>query len=1018
MNQRNRQLFLIIGAVVFVVAAVVVILAGSFQPGTVDVTPTPGEVAAQPTEVPPTEEPAPPTELPPPTETPTEVPAAVEPTATELPTATSTATDVPTVEPTATELPTATPTATDVPTAEPTATELPTATPLPIEAAGTPSDTGELTADTPTPPAPPDPNDPQLQLFITCNADLTATFVVVNIGGGAANATYSVFDPNTGTTTTGSLSLPAGQNLPIGTFAGNATVTVQYSTSQLASVTLSATGTCIPQPTATPTLTPSATRTPTLTRTPTFTPSPGPSPTRTPTRTPRPTNTPRPSNTPTATATDGPSPTPTNTPPPTATRTPTNTPLPTATRTPTNTPSADAILSLGVQCNTDLSATFVIAHVGGTSAASGTWKVTEPSGPGDSGNFSIGVGEFLFYGPYAGNSNMTINYTSATFVSASLSVNATCIAPPTATPTNTPLPTNTPTNTATNTPTATFTPTNTATNTPTATFTPTNTATNTPTATFTPTNTATNTPTATFTPTNTATNTPTATFTPTNTATNTPTATFTPTNTATNTPTPTSPPPTEVAAQVTGTGLCTADGVVTFTLNNPGGTVVEQAYIVTSATGTVLATGTVTIPAGGSATITANGVPGTVTLTIPGLAISISTVCAEPPEELPCGYWEMGDDGFPVFYYNTQACQPEPLERVWEPITIGGASCPAWSVYHTFRTGDWELFRLGELPDKPDAPENLSQAINPDWHDINPSRSPDNEWIAYASNRSGTWNIWVARTDGSEQRQATFNERSISVDPVWSPDGRYIAYESNKLGNWEIFVFDVTQRDSLEVRLTENRALDVNPYWSPDSKTIIFESLRDGIRNIYALDVATLDVTRLSDGQGVDRFPQYSNKGDKIAFVTEREGRTNTQIAIMNADGSDVRLISDPNGDASAIAWSPNDELIAYQMRLGSDIGIYVYELATGITRRVTDTQSLNTAPTWICESTTLLFTSNAPGNADIYSTNALPITAPPIDVKLQGSQLTEHPATDRDPQNSPAEEDASTRKARDPKRQ
>ncbi|MDL1923243.1 hypothetical protein FBQ95_11610 [Chloroflexi bacterium CFX3] len=490
------------------------------------------------------------------------------------------------------------------------------------------------------------------------------------------------------------------------------------------------------------------------------------------------------------------------------------------------------------------------------------------------------------------------------------------------------------------------------------------------------------------------------------------------TPTPTQPPLPTPPPPTEVAAQITGTGVCTATGSVTFTLNNPGGTLVEQAYIITNAAGTVIATGTVTIPAGGSTTITATSTPGTVTLTIPGLAVSINTNCSEPPEELPCGYWEVDDQGFPVFYYNTEACEPEPLERVWEPITVGGASCPPWSVYHTYRTGDWELFRLGELPDNPDAPENLTQAIGENIHDINPSRSPDNAWIAYASNRSGTWNIWVARTDGSEQRQATFNQRSISVDPVWSPDGRYIAYESDKLGNWEIFLFDVTVANSPEVRLTENRALDVNPYWSPDSKKLLFESLRDGIRNIYELDVETLDVTRISDGQGVDRFPQYNNKGDKIAFVTEREGRSNTQIAIMNADGTEVELISDPNGEASAISWSPNDELIAYQMRLGSDFGIYVYELATKTTRRVTDTQSLNTAPTWICESTTLLFTSNAPGNPDIYSTNALPITAPPIDVKQEGSQLTDHPENDRDPQNSPSEEDASTRKARDPKRQ
>jgi hypothetical protein len=116
MSPRNRQLFLIIGAVVFIVAAVVVILSGTFQQGTVDVTPTPEDVAILPTEEPPptaTEAP-PPTEPPPPTATealpPTEPPP---PTATEVP-------------PTATEMPL--PTATEIPPTEPpppTATEVP-----------------------------------------------------------------------------------------------------------------------------------------------------------------------------------------------------------------------------------------------------------------------------------------------------------------------------------------------------------------------------------------------------------------------------------------------------------------------------------------------------------------------------------------------------------------------------------------------------------------------------------------------------------------------------------------------------------------------------------------------------------------------------------------------------------------------------------------------------------------------------------------------------------------------------
>jgi TolB protein len=379
------------------------------------------------------------------------------------------------------------------------------------------------------------------------------------------------------------------------------------------------------------------------------------------------------------------------------------------------------------------------------------------------------------------------------------------------------------------------------------------------------------------------------------------------------------------------------------------------------------------------------------------------------PTKVPCGYWTKDDNQFPLLDYAASCAEdvgrPAPA---WQPITIGAGFCPAWSVYHTFQTGNWEIFRLGELPGNPGADVNLTKGVGQDIHDIKPSRSPDNAWIAYSSNRDGRWNIWVATTDGTTQRQVTFNEFAISSDPVWSPDGKYIVYETNKFGNWELVQFDLLTGQ--EVRLTENQATDVNPYWSPDSKKLLYQSLQDGFWQIYELDLETLGTTRISDGQGVDENPQYSGDGKQIVFQTLRDGRSNSVLALANADGSGVKLISDLNGNATNTSWSPDDKLIAYQMQIGDDIGIYVYEVATGLTRRVTDTQSINTSPTWFCGTTDLLFTSNAPGNRDIYTTNALPMTAPPIDVKAAGGQLTTHPASDQDPQNSPPEEDASNR--------
>jgi Tol biopolymer transport system component len=110
------------------------------------------------------------------------------------------------------------------------------------------------------------------------------------------------------------------------------------------------------------------------------------------------------------------------------------------------------------------------------------------------------------------------------------------------------------------------------------------------------------------------------------------------------------------------------------------------------------------------------------------------------------------------------------------PITVGDAICPDWLVYHTNMTGDWEIFRLGELPDEPGAEANLTQGVGDRIYDVSPGRSPDAAWIAFASNRDGNWELYIGRTNGSEQSRVTFNTFAIDTAPAWSPNGQYIAF--------------------------------------------------------------------------------------------------------------------------------------------------------------------------------------------------------------------------------------------------
>ncbi len=151
------------------------------------------------------------------------------------------------------------------------------------------------------------------------------------------------------------------------------------------------------------------------------------------------------------------------------------------------------------------------------------------------------------------------------------------------------------------------------------------------------------------------------------------------------------------------------------------------------------------------------------------------------------------------------------------------------------------------------APSNLTNHPN---IDTSPSWSPTGRQIAFVSDRSGTPQVWVMDSDGSNLRRLV-TEGGHCDSPDWSPDGKWIAYSWQAPRQWkhDIFVLEVaTGRIN---QLTTGLGSKENPHWSPDSRHIVFQSTRTGSKQIFIMN-AEGDNQRQITAYGENENPAWS----------------------------------------------------------------------------------------------------------------------------------------------------------------
>jgi Tol biopolymer transport system component/DNA-binding winged helix-turn-helix (wHTH) protein len=208
--------------------------------------------------------------------------------------------------------------------------------------------------------------------------------------------------------------------------------------------------------------------------------------------------------------------------------------------------------------------------------------------------------------------------------------------------------------------------------------------------------------------------------------------------------------------------------------------------------------------------------------------------------------------------------------------------------------------------------------------------SPDGKHVAFDSERSGIWSVWMADSDGSNLVQ--ISRQVPAVFPRWSPDSQKIVFQmfEKASGLWAVHTADISNR--VPHKLNTNIHELKFPHWSHDGKWIYFLGYEGTGHQLYRCPAAGGDATLLVDS--MDLTAAIDSVDGKLLYFPSRWGDANMMMLAPDRPKATPQPVLQMPGIAERSQWAVVAEGI-YFTRFDNPRTISFYEFATKQTREV-----------------------------------------------------------------------------------
>jgi len=270
-----------------------------------------------------------------------------------------------------------------------------------------------------------------------------------------------------------------------------------------------------------------------------------------------------------------------------------------------------------------------------------------------------------------------------------------------------------------------------------------------------------------------------------------------------------------------------------------------------------------------------------------------------------------GNDSAGAAKVSSEIPEAHSQQRSWaKPLAVGGIllviGIAAWLA--------WKA-QKGSSSTATTLPVSIRQITSWPELDFNPAFSPDGESIAYSSDHSGKFEIYIRSIAANGREIQLTTDGQQNFDPAWSPDGKRIAYYSmNRHG-----IFVMPALGGVAKQVTE---FGSHPAWSPDGRLLVFQASSSPALDATTMGNSTLwivsaqggaprQLTQVNSPSGSHYAPSWSPDGKRIAFLNFNT--VSAQVWSISASGDGLQSITQHGtGDKSWPSYAPDGKSIYY----------------------------------------------------------------------------------------------------------